>query len=159
MRSRVMTGKLLLANALAVGLSCGAYAQTPDADSAVVRSNPKDVNVAARDSTRRQIFERLFTARGIRVDWVDESLAEEVMPGSFEGPTDRILRSVLAQTNFIIVYQSPYGEPRLSRIIILGRASATQTAPDTRAIEAALAPAAPPAPVIPPNTAPFRRPR
>src|ERR1043166_8953987 len=95
---RLIPGKLLLAS-LAICSSWDAYGQALDSNVAA-RLEQDQVTIEARGATRRQLLQRLFAERSVRVDWHDGSSAEEVIDDSLIGPINHITRRVLAPTNF-----------------------------------------------------------
>src|SRR6266545_3498405 len=103
-RARALIGMLLLVQAASSCLSRHAFAQALDSGAAV-HLDQIQVTIEARGTTRRQLLQRLFTEAETRVEWIDKSLAEEVVHGTFTGRRSQIARRLLAATNFVLVYE------------------------------------------------------
>jgi hypothetical protein len=84
-----------------------------------------DGNVAfdVRDVARRDVLQRLLQGRAVEVEWVDPAFADERITGVFSGSADAVLRRLLAQTDFVAVYDGQGGKPRIARLIIVGKAT------------------------------------
>lgn len=149
MRFRSMIGQLLLAQVAAFCWIFEAHAQIRDPEMAFDSAH-SEIMVEANGATLGEILDRLFTERGIPVEWRDKALAGKVMQGSFKGPIDRVAQRLLSGENYIAVSAMSDGETRITRVIILGGASPKQIAPPRLAIAHAL-PRAPARPGIAPS--------
>ena len=121
---------------------------------------PDGANVVfdVRDVPRREVVDRLLAGRGILLEWLDDAQADEPVTGVFNGSADAVLQRLLAQTNFVVVYDRSGDQPRISRLTILGKAAKQQrpaelTGPGPLPPPGALAPApavpTPPAAIAP----------
>jgi hypothetical protein len=72
-------------------------------------------------ASRRQVFERLLGTRGIRIDWWDSTYADEPIQGVYRGSLPDITRSILADSSFVIIYDSSAERYWISRLIVIGK--------------------------------------
>jgi hypothetical protein len=86
-----------------------------------------DGNVAfdVRDVARRDVLQRLVQGRAVELEWVDPAFADERITGVFNGNVDAVLQRLLAQTDFVAVYDRQGGKPRIARLIIVGKAASS----------------------------------
>jgi hypothetical protein len=111
----------LLAVGIAAFFDSAAVLAEQSVSPITLSTDGKQFTLTVIGATRRKILEQLFVERGIEVDWLDENLAEDAIQGSFRGQMPYIARKVLASTNFVIVYDTDGEEPRMLRIIVIGR--------------------------------------
>ncbi|MGH6842138.1 MAG: hypothetical protein ACREDV_08625 [Methylocella sp.] len=149
MRSWLVIVMFLLAQVAALCGSAAADPQSPDSG-LPYNSADGDIIVEANGATLGEILDRLFTERGILVDWRDQSLADKVIQGSFKGSIDEVAQRILAGVNYIAISASSDGEVHITRLVIFGGASSTWTAPPRPAAARARAnlPASPGVPFI-----------
>ena len=84
------------------------------------------------------------------VQWLDDTLADEPVTGVFNGSAEAVLQRLLAQTNFVVVYDRSGDQPRISRLTILGKAAKQDRAPEFAGPGPLPPPGAPaPAPAVP----------
>jgi hypothetical protein len=76
-----------------------------------------------RDVARRDVLQRLVQGRAVELEWVDPTFADERITGVFNGSADAVLQRLLAQTDFVAVYDRQGGKPRIARLIIVGKAA------------------------------------
>ena len=93
---------------------------------------PGGANVVfdVRDVPRREVVDRLLAGRSILLEWLDDTVADEPVTGTFNGSAEAVLQRLLAQTNFVVVYDRSGDQPRISRLTILGKAAKQHRAPD-----------------------------
>ena len=82
-----------------------------------------------RNVPRREVVDRLLAGRAVVLEWLDEALADEPITGVFNGSAEAVLQRLLAQTNFVVVYDRSGDQPRISRLTILGKAAKQHRAP------------------------------
>ena len=111
-----------------------------------------DGNVAfdVRDVSRREVLQRLLSSKAIELEWVDPVYADERISGAFNGNADTVLQRLLAQTDFVVVYNRDGGISRVARLIIVGKAAS----PSKSAGLLGINPPPPNLPVAPPPAAP-----
>ena len=87
--------------------------------------SPDGGNVAfdVRDVSRREVLHRLLNSKAVELEWVDRAYADERISGAFNGSTDAVLQRLLAQTDFVAVYDRDGGKARIARLIIVGKAA------------------------------------
>ena len=78
-----------------------------------------------RDVSRGEVLSRLVSGKAIELDWVDAAYANERISGVFNGSAEAVLQRLLAQTDFVAVYDREGGGTRLARLIIVGKASSS----------------------------------
>jgi len=78
------------------------------------------ITLTVTGATRRFVLERLFAERAIEIEWRNKAFAEQAVHGRFSGPADTVARRLLDRSDYVIVYAATDGEPRMSRITILG---------------------------------------
>jgi hypothetical protein len=76
-----------------------------------------------RDVARRDVLQRLVQGRAVELEWVDPAFADERITGVFNGSVDAVLQRLLAQTDFVAVYDRQAEKPRIARLIIVGKAA------------------------------------
>ncbi|MGH6836671.1 MAG: hypothetical protein ACREC9_14295 [Methylocella sp.] len=128
MRSRLVIGSFLLAQAAALCWVVAAQAQSRDPELTFESANG-EIIVEANGATLGEILDRLFTERGTPVDWRDQALAGKVIQGSFKGPIDEVAQRLLAGVNYIAISASSDGEARITRVVIFGSTSSVGIAP------------------------------
>jgi hypothetical protein len=97
-----------------------------------------------RDVPRREVVDRLLAGRAVVLEWLDDALADEPVTGVFNGSAEAVLQRLLAQTNFVVVYDRSGDQPRISRLTILGKAAKQHHAPELAGPGPLPAPSAPP---------------
>jgi hypothetical protein len=102
-----------------------------------ITSDGAQVEFDVRDAPRRAVMERLFAGRQIEIQWASASFADEPVTGSFTGAPSAVARHLLADADFVAVYDGGGDHARIVRLVIAGRA-ATRNAPALAAVEAAL---------------------
>ena len=103
-----------------------------------------------RDVPRREVVDRLLAGRAVVLEWLDEALADEPITGVFNGSAEAVLQRLLAQTNFVVVYDRSGDPPRISRLTILGKATKQHRPPELTGPGPLPAPGAPaPAGAVP----------
>src|SRR5262249_11474947 len=75
------------------------------------------VELEARDTPRRELFDRLFAGTGIEVKWVATTFGDERVVGKFSGTPASVIRQLLSQTNFVVVHDGD--SPRVIRLLIV----------------------------------------
>jgi hypothetical protein len=103
--------------------------------------SPDGSNIAfdVREVSRREVLDRLLVSRAIELDWVDSGFGDEKISGVFKGSADSVLQRLLAQTDFVAVYDRNGEKSRIARLIIVGKASSQSkqaTVPALPGIEA-----------------------
>jgi len=119
---------LLFAGTGCIWLSFSVAAEVAN-DAVSLRSSDGQVTLEANGAARREVFERFFAERDIRIDWLDAVFASEGIEGTFAGTTGQVVRKLLADANFVIVFNTdarPDREPHILRVVVIGRAAATQ---------------------------------
>ena len=93
---------------------------------------PGGANVVfdVRDVPRREVVDRLLAGRAVVLEWLDDALADEPITGVFNGSAEAVLQRLLAQTNFVVVYDRSGDQPRISRLTILGKAAQQHRPPE-----------------------------
>jgi hypothetical protein len=108
-----------------------------------------------RDVARRDVLQRLVQGRAVELEWVDPAFADERITGVFNGSVDGVLQRLLAQTDFVAVYDRQAGKPRIARLIIVGKAASPGKAVTLQGtIAPALQSPGPPSATGPPGGAP-----
>ena len=87
-----------------------------------------------RDVARRDVLQRLVQGRAVELEWVDPAFADERITGVFNGNVDAVLQRLLAQTDFVAVYDRQSGKPRIARLIIVGKAASPGSPSDYQRI-------------------------
>src|SRR5439155_18613137 len=82
-----------------------------------------------REVSRREVLNRLLRTKSIEQEWIDSAFADEPISGSFRGSADAILRRLLAQTNYVVVYGRDGDQSRIGRLIILGKSTSQRPSP------------------------------
>lgn len=118
-----------------------------------ITSNGAQVEFDVRDAPRRAVMERLFAGRQIEIQWASASFADEPITGSFTGTPSAVARHLLADADFVAVYDGGGELARIVRLVIVGRA-ATRSAHALAAVEAALRAHDTPRPSLPINAPP-----
>jgi hypothetical protein len=90
-----------------------------------------------REVSRREVFDRLFANSDIRFDWKSPDLADERISGRYQGALPHVAQQLLTNLDFVLGYERLGGEPRMTRVTIVGRASG-QASPNLALLEAAL---------------------
>jgi hypothetical protein len=116
-----------------------------------ITSDGAQVEFDVRDAPRRAVMERLFAGRPIDVQWTSASFADEPVTGRFTGAPSAVARQLLADADFMAVYDGGGDHARIVRLVIAGRAP-TRNAHALTALDAALRAhdAARPSPLITP---------
>jgi hypothetical protein len=100
------------------------------------------VDFSVREVPRRDVLERLFADRGIKLEWLDRAFADESISGTFKGTPNSVARNLLERANFVIVYGRRDDAFQISRIVVIGRAEKGRVSPGLAAIAAAGQPGA-----------------
>jgi hypothetical protein len=124
---------------ITLALATAAFASVEDSRFAI-SADRATVDFDVRNVARREILRRLFADSGISLDWWNQSFAEELISGTFQGPPSRVAGQLLSQADFVIVYRLSEERPEISRLIILGPAATEQAAAKLSAIDAAMRP-------------------
>jgi hypothetical protein len=147
----VRTLRALAATLMALGIVAGIGGMPVEPAFAGVRESaffvaPGGASVVfdVRDVPRRQVVERLLAGRAVVLEWLDDTLADEPITGVFNGNAEAVLQRLLAQTNFVVVYDRSGDQPRISRLTILGKAAKPHRAPELAGPGPLPAPSAPP---------------
>lgn len=90
-----------------------------------------------RAVSRREVLDRLFANRNIKLEWVNTALADELISGAYHGSLPQVARQLLTKLDFILVYDGASSDARLTRVVIFGRSSG-QASPAIASLEAAL---------------------
>ncbi len=98
------------------------------------------VDFAVREVPRRDVLERLFADRGIKLEWLDRAFADESISGTFKGTPTSVARHLLDRANFVIVYGRKDDTFQISRIVVIGRADKGRSSPGLAAIGPAVQP-------------------
>lgn len=127
-------------NRIAVLLFCFAFliGTTPGVAEIVVNADGQSVVMEVRDATRREVLERLFSGRNIQLDWLNASYGDEKISGTFRGSMPDITRSLLTDSNFVIVYDQIGDNYQISRLVMMGRSLQGQTSGGLSAIASAM---------------------
>ncbi|MGQ0444564.1 MAG: hypothetical protein ACT4O2_05420 [Beijerinckiaceae bacterium] len=114
-----------------VAAPCGSAAADPQSPDFGLPYNSADgdIIVEANGATLGEILDRLFTERGILVDWRDQDMAGKVIQGSFRGSIDEVTQRLLAGVKYFAFSSSSEGEVHIPRLVIFGGASSTWAAP------------------------------
>jgi hypothetical protein len=120
-----------------------------------VNADGTSVDFDLHQVPRRDVLNRLFADRGVKVDWLNRDVADEAIRGHFTGPPSAVARQILAPLNFILALDKVDGETRITRVIVVGRSSGT-AAPALAVIEAAMKKAETPPPAQPKQPDPAR---
>jgi hypothetical protein len=99
-----------------------------------------------RDVSRREVLHRLLSSKSVVLEWVDQAFANERISGAFNGSIDAVLQGLLAQTDFVAVYDRDGGKSRIARLIIVGKAASPSR---SAALQGTIAPA--PSPTLAPS--------
>lgn len=84
-------------------------------------------NFNVKDVSRREVLDRLFAGKKIRLEWRSQTTADEPITGVFQGPVASIARQLLAQTDFVTVYDGNKDHSRITRVVIIGKSMDKQT--------------------------------
>jgi hypothetical protein len=84
-------------------------------------------NLNVKDVSRREVLDRLFAGKKIRLEWRSQTTADEPITGVFQGPIAGIARQLLAQTDFVTVYDHNAGHSRITRVVVVGKSMDKQT--------------------------------
>lgn len=136
-RNRSWLRHLLIAACLAMlfldGSSYAAAADAPREPGA----NSGNSEIKVDGLTRKQALDQLFAGLGIEIVWLNRAVADELVSGNFRGTLPEVARELLAQTNFVAAVARVENELRITRLVIVGRASG-QSSPGLPALETAL---------------------
>jgi hypothetical protein len=124
----ICTGSLLFASAGFAALANSEFRMSSDGSS---------VELTLRDISRREVLDRLFSDRGIRLDWMSPALADERISGNYTGSLSQVARRLLEKLNFILVYDTAVSASRITRVVIVGPAQ-DQPSPGLATLQAAL---------------------
>jgi len=135
---RKVAGRLLLA-AIAIALwAPGAGAR--ELAYATTAAPESEAAVETHGGTRRQILERAFAGSGVTLEWFDKKFADEAIEGGGDVTVETAATRLLARTNYIIVYDTSRDEPRMTRLLVLGRGLPSAKAAELQGKLAALRP-------------------
>src|SRR4249920_2972490 len=130
---RGTNGRVLLAVSIVAAIGCASAGPTfAGIQDSVFFIAPGGTSVAfdVRDVPRREVVDRLLAGRAIAHEWLDDALADERISGTFNGGAEAVLQKLLAPTNFVVVYERGGDTPRISRLIVIGKATGQQKAPE-----------------------------
>jgi hypothetical protein len=102
-----------------------------------ISSDGSRVELTLLDISRRDALDRLFSDRDIRLDWMSPALADERISGNYNGSLSQVARRLLEKLNFILVYDMTSNAPRITSVVIIGRAQG-QPSPALATLQAAL---------------------
>jgi hypothetical protein len=105
-----------------------------------ISADGASVNFDVRDVPRHEVLDRLFSSQGIKLEWQNRAVADELVSGTFRGTPSAVARQLLAPTNFVVFYDRADGETRITRVSIFGRAVAGQASFGLAALEAGMKP-------------------
>jgi hypothetical protein len=80
----------------------------------------KEMTLEVSGTTRREALARILGDSDTEVEWLSETLAQEVVNGVYHGTIDKIVPELLSRSNFIISYDNVGGELRMTRIVVVG---------------------------------------
>jgi hypothetical protein len=101
------------------------------------------VEFDVRDTSRREVLSQLFAGSDLEITWINAAFAAERIRGKFTGTPAAVARQLLAQTNFVIVYDG--GETsRAVRLLVVGPAQGEQSSAGLAALTAAIKPVSKP---------------
>jgi len=112
----------LLWAAVVTAFGSSAFAQAPD-PTLTIRSDGPGFTLEVRGATRRQVLERVFAGSGVIIEWSDKTFAAEKIERRYRGSLDEIASDLLARANVVIAYDTVAGEPRMVRVLVLGRSA------------------------------------
>jgi hypothetical protein len=124
----ICTGSLLFPSAGFAALADSQFRMSSDGSS---------VELTLLDISRREVLDRLFSDRGIRLDWMSPTLADERISGNYTGSLSQVARRLLEKLNFILVYDTTVSAPRITRVVIVGPAQG-QPSPGLATLQTAL---------------------
>jgi hypothetical protein len=96
-----------------------------------------NVEFEIQDTPRREVIAELFAGTGVELRWVEASFAEGRITGKFVGTRFAVARELLAQTNLVVVHGSGHGMSRVTRVIIIGRATGERSSTGLASLAAA----------------------
>ena len=102
-----------------------------------IRSEGNGIEFEVRGASRQQALERLLADSGIELQWRDFAVANEAISGTFKGTSVSVARRLLAQTNFVVVYDEANGFPRITRVVIMGRSTREQASQSRAPLDSA----------------------
>src|SRR5437870_2461224 len=85
-----------------------------------ISADGASVELDLREVPRRDVLERLFAARAIKLEWISRAIADEPISGRFAGTLPAVVRRLLSRTNFVLAYERSDDKLRISRVLILG---------------------------------------
>src|SRR5262249_43118844 len=85
-----------------------------------VTSEGAGVFLDVRNAPRREVVEHLLGHEGIKVEWLNSTIADERISGTYRGPAFAIVRQLLTEIDFAVAYDAN-DDPRISRVVISGR--------------------------------------
>lgn len=112
-----------------------------------------------RNVARREVLDRLISDRGITIEWRDAAVGDEPITGTFNGTFASVSRQLLAPTDFVVMYDLSASEPRMSRVLVIGRAGRRSASGSKVVQQLALIPGPVPAPAQAPGLTPMAAPR
>lgn len=93
-------------------------------DSVFLTNPDGNVSFDVRDVSRREVLDKLLAGKRIELEWADSAIGDEKISGAFKGSTESVLLRLLAQTDYVAVYDRDGGDvPRIARLIIVGKGS------------------------------------
>jgi hypothetical protein len=150
--------RALIGLGLAASIGCAAASPAiAGIQDSIFFTSPDGSSVAfdVHDVSRREVLNRLLTGKAIELEWVDAAFAEERISGTFKGSADSVLQRLLAQSDFVAVYDRSGDKSRIARLIIVGKASTQSKSPGPPKMHLATPPtAAQQAPVLRPVSGP-----
>ena len=96
------------------------------------------VDFDVKDTSRRDVMNRLFDGTGVEIRWINSSFANERISGKFSGTPAAVARLLLAQTNLLIVHEQSGDASRVVRIIVVGPSTGDRASAGLAGIAAAM---------------------
>jgi hypothetical protein len=90
-----------------------------------------------RDVPRREVLDRLFADQTIKLEWLNRTVADELISGSFRGTLVGLTRQLLAQLDFVLISEAVDGNVVIKRVVIVGQGG-KQGSPGLATLEGAL---------------------
>src|SRR6516164_8686140 len=122
-------GGLTSANPAFAGVDKSRFQFSPDGAS---------VDLDVKDTSRRDVLDRLFEGTGVEIRWINSSFANERISGKFSGTPATVAQVLLAQTNLLIVHDHSGEASRVVRIIIVGPSAGEKASAGLAGIAAAM---------------------
>lgn len=121
-------GGLLISNTALASVDDSHFGRSPDG---------ARLEFDLRDVPRREVLDRLFADQTIKLEWLNRTVADELISGSFRGTLAGMTRQLLAQLDFVLVSEAVDGDVVIKRVVIVGRGG-KQGSPGLATLEGAL---------------------